>query len=127
MIKFATQVGTLFVLISSQLVHGWNATIYDSGNCTGNRYDIYPTAPYTKYFEMETSSGAEMVCIFHSRANITAPCEKQFPIGKSVFSSAGSCRSYSGGHSSGEHSATQTAGECESTDFSIRSVVCWDE
>lgn len=68
-----------------------------------------------------------MVCTFHDINNTTAPCEEQFPIGKSVFSAVGSCRSYSGGHSSGEHAATQGQGECQTTDFSILSVVCWDE
>ncbi|KAI1131757.1 hypothetical protein F5Y10DRAFT_261920 [Nemania abortiva] len=125
--RFATQTGAMLALVSGQFVHGWNATIYDSVNCTGNRYEIYPTALHTKYFEMATSSGAEMVCIFHGKNNSTAPCKQQFPIGKSVFNSVGLCRSYSGAHSSGEHLDSQKEGECKSTDFSILSVSCWDD
>ncbi|KAI3323396.1 hypothetical protein HD806DRAFT_535221 [Xylariaceae sp. AK1471] len=120
---FTIQMGVLLALGSSQIVHGWNATIYDSSDCTGNHYDIYPTAPHTKYFEMDGSWGAEMICTFHGSDNSTAPCNEQFPVGKSVFSSVGSCHDYSGPHSSGEHVAIQEEGECKTTDFDIRSVM----
>ncbi|KAI0102222.1 hypothetical protein GGR51DRAFT_298712 [Nemania sp. FL0031] len=125
--RFTTQMGALLALVSSQFAHAWNATIYDSVNCTGNSYVIYPTAPHTKYFEMASSSGAEMVCTFHGSDNSTAPCKEQFPIGKSVSNAIGLCRSYSGAHSSGEHLDSQKEGECKSTEFSIRSVSCWDD
>ncbi|KAI0910791.1 hypothetical protein F4823DRAFT_348023 [Ustulina deusta] len=125
--KSTIQMGAMLALISSQLVHGWNATIYDSGNCTGNRYHIYPMSPYTKYFEMDGSWGAEIHCTFQGINNSTGPCDGQFPVGESVFSSVGPCRMYSGGHSSGEHQESQKEGECKTTDFSIRSVVCYDD
>ncbi|RWA03266.1 hypothetical protein EKO27_g11839 [Xylaria grammica] len=125
--KFMIQMGAVLALASSQLVYGWNATIYDSANCTGNRYHIYPTSPYTKYFEMDGSEGAEIHCTFYGINNSTGPCKEQFPVGKSVLSSVGPCRTYSGGHSSGEHTANQKEGECKTTDFSIRSVVCYDD
>ncbi|KAI0430070.1 hypothetical protein F5Y09DRAFT_242100 [Xylaria sp. FL1042] len=125
--KFTIQMGAAFALVSSQVAHGWNATIYDSTNCTGNRYHIYNEANYTKYFEMDGSWGAEIHCAFQGINNSTGPCDEQFPIGKSVFSEVGSCNSYSGGHSSGEYEAKQKQGECKTTDFSIRSVVCYDD
>ncbi|KAI1739294.1 hypothetical protein F4680DRAFT_142173 [Xylaria scruposa] len=127
--KFATQIGAVLALVCSPLVHAWNATIYDSGNCTGNRYDIHPdsTLLHTKYFEMKGSEGAEIICTFHGKNNSTGPCTEQFPVGKSVFSSVGHCRSYSGGHASGEHHADQDQGECNTTDFDILSVVCYDD
>ncbi|KAI0818384.1 hypothetical protein GGR55DRAFT_73066 [Xylaria sp. FL0064] len=125
--KFTIQLGAALALISSRLVHGWNATIYDSANCTGNSYHIYPEAEYTKYFELDGSWGAEIHCAFQGINNSTGPCDEQFPIGKSVFSEVGSCRSYSGEHSSGQYEADQKQGECKSPDFSIRSVVCYDE
>ncbi|KAI0523767.1 hypothetical protein F5B22DRAFT_415987 [Xylaria bambusicola] len=125
--KLTIQMGALLALVSSQLVHGWNATIYDSGNCAGNRYHIYPLTQYTKYFEMDGSWGAEIDCTFEDIKNGTAgPCKDQFPVGKSVFTSVGSCKTYSGGHSSGEREASQKEGECKTTGFSIRSVVCYD-
>ncbi|GAP83345.1 hypothetical protein SAMD00023353_0203050 [Rosellinia necatrix] len=125
--RFSVQMGALFALVFGPVTHGWNATIYDSRNCTGNRYEIYPTAPHTKYFEMKGSWGAEMVCTFHGRNNSTGPCKEQFPVGKSIFSTVGPCRSYSGGHSSGSHTASQEQGECKSPDFDILSVVCSDD
>ncbi|KAI8954834.1 hypothetical protein F4801DRAFT_452541 [Xylaria longipes] len=126
--KFATQIGAILALVSGPLVHAWNATIYDSSNCTGNSYHIYPepTELRTKYFEMKSSSGAEIVCTFHGTNNSTSPCKEQFPVGKSVLSSVGPCRTYSRGHASGEY-ADQKQGECKTTDFNILSVVCYDE
>lgn len=125
--KFTTtQMGAMLALVSGRLVHGWNATIYDSANCTGNRYEIYPTAEHTKYFEMKGSWGAEMSCTFHGRNGTAGPCKEQFPVGKSVFSNVGLCRSYSGGHSSGDHEASQGEDECGSPSFDILSVVCYD-
>ncbi|KAI1823643.1 hypothetical protein F4861DRAFT_539852 [Xylaria intraflava] len=124
--KFTIQTGALLALICGQLVHGWNMTIYESGNCTGNYYQVYPTAEYTKYFDMEGSSGAEMVCTFHGKNNTTSACKDQFPVGKSVFSAVGNCDDFSGPHSSGEHHEEQKAGECKTTSFDILSVVCWD-
>ncbi|KAK5630022.1 hypothetical protein RRF57_005737 [Xylaria bambusicola] len=75
---------------------------------------------------MDGSWGAEIHCTFEDINNSTGPCEDQFPVGKSVFSSVGLCKTYSGGHSSGEREASQKEGECKTTDFSIRSVVCHD-
>ncbi|KAI0452712.1 hypothetical protein F5B21DRAFT_505941 [Xylaria acuta] len=126
--KFATQLGVILALVSSPLVHAWNATIYDSGNCTGNRYHIFPesTPLHTKYFEMKGSWGAEIVCRFQGRNNSTGPCKEQFPVGKSVFSSVGPCRTYSAGHASGNHT-DQKQGECKTTNFDILSVVCYDD
>ncbi|KAH8157183.1 hypothetical protein CIB48_g11064 [Xylaria polymorpha] len=108
--KFTTQIGAVLALISSPAVDAWNATIYDS-----------------EYFEMKGSWGAEIACTFHGRNNSSGPCEEQFLVGKSVFSSVGPCRTYSGGHSSGAHIASQKQGECKTTDFDILSVVCYDE
>ncbi|KAI1365717.1 hypothetical protein F5Y08DRAFT_171251 [Xylaria arbuscula] len=125
--KFTVQIGVLLAFVSSHLVHGWNATIYDSVNCTGNRYHIYPEVEYTKYFELDGSWGAEINCTYESINNSTGPCDEQFPVGKSVFSAVGPCKTYSGGHSSGEHQATQKEGKCETPDFDILSVVCYDE
>lgn len=76
---------------------------------------------------MKGSWGAEIACTFHGRNNSSGPCEEQFLVGKSVFSSVGPCRTYSGGHSSGAHIASQKQGECKTTDFDILSVVCYDE
>ncbi|KAI0966777.1 hypothetical protein F4678DRAFT_448105 [Xylaria arbuscula] len=126
--KATIQMGAVFALVSfGQFVHAWNATIYDSANCTGNRYHIYPEAEYTKYFEMDGSEGAEIHCAFQGINKSTGTCDEQFPVGLSVFSAVGSCISFSGEHSSGVHQANQTEGECKTTDFSIRSVVCYDE
>ncbi|KAI0401040.1 hypothetical protein F4802DRAFT_445943 [Xylaria palmicola] len=125
--KFTIPIGVVLALVSSPVVHGWNATIYEFGNCTGSRYQIYPTSLYTKYFEMEGSWGAEIACTFYGGLYSEGPCKEQFPVGKSVFSTVGSCRSYSGAHSSGTHNATQKEGQCMSTTFDIRSVVCYDE
>lgn len=91
------------------------------------QYHIYPEAEYTKYFELDGSSGAEIHCTFKDVNNTTSACDEQFPVGKSVFSAVGPCKTYSGGHSSGEREATQEEGECRTTDFLIRSVVCYDE
>jgi hypothetical protein len=81
---------------------------------------------------MDGSYGAEMVCAYYpgkhnSTSTGAAPCKEQFPVAKSVFSRKGSCKNYSGGHSSGEHMARQGQGECKTTDFDIRSVVCFDD
>ncbi|KAI1431584.1 hypothetical protein GGR50DRAFT_699850 [Xylaria sp. CBS 124048] len=127
--KFTIQKSTLLALVSGQLVHGWNMTIYDSENCTGRYYEVYPTAEYTKYFEMEGSWGAEMVCTFHDRNDDrkknTEACQDQIPAGKSVFSAVGRCRDFSGPHSSGAY-VEQKEGECKTTAFDILSVVCRD-
>ncbi|KAI1813314.1 hypothetical protein GGS20DRAFT_489689 [Poronia punctata] len=127
---FMMRISALLALMSSHLVHSWNATIYESANCTGSRYVIYPTAEHTKYFEMEGSFGAGMECTYHgTRNNGTATgtaCNEQFPVARSVFSDVGSCNDYSGPHSSGERVARQTEGQCMTTDFDIRSVVCFD-
>ncbi|KAI1176820.1 hypothetical protein F4777DRAFT_233286 [Nemania sp. FL0916] len=124
--RLTIQTGGVLALVFSQLVCGWNVTIYDSSDCTGDRYDVYPTAPHTKYFEMKGSEGAEMICTFHGTDDSTASCKEQFSVGKSVLAAAGLCRSYSAGHASGEHDMGQK-GECRSPDFSILSVACWDE
>ncbi|KAI8635372.1 hypothetical protein F5Y19DRAFT_469241 [Xylariaceae sp. FL1651] len=122
---FAMQIGAFFALVSILLVHGWNATIYDSANCTGNYYEVYPTQMYTKYFEMEGSFGAGMVCIYHGTDNTTAACHEQFPVGKSVLSSVGLCQDFPEPHSQGDPTK-QEEGECKTTDFDILSVVCYD-
>ncbi|KAI0203924.1 hypothetical protein F4808DRAFT_392731 [Astrocystis sublimbata] len=128
--KFTIQIGAILALISSPLVHAWNATIYESANCTGDRYDMYPTAAHTKYFEMKGSWGAEINCTYHggnsSSTITTGPCDSQFPFGKSVLSSVGPCRTYSGSHASGDHIADQKQGDCKTSDFDIYSVVCYD-
>ncbi|KAI2635416.1 hypothetical protein GGS21DRAFT_490079 [Xylaria nigripes] len=124
--KSTIQTGALLALAFSELILGWNMTIYDSANCTGNYYEVYPTAQYTKYFEMDGSYGVDMVCTFHGEDDSTDACREQFPVGKSVFSAVGRCHDFSGSYSTGEQIAEQDEGECKTTKFDILSVVCYD-
>ncbi|KAI1333247.1 hypothetical protein F5Y16DRAFT_393641 [Xylariaceae sp. FL0255] len=110
----------------SQAAQAWNATVYSAANCTGKSYKIYNLEEHTKYFELEGSTGEGIACTFYNTDNSTAGCNDQFPVGKSVFSTVGSCGDFPQPHSIGTP-ADQGPGECLTPDFDILSVVCYDE
>ncbi|KAI1259267.1 hypothetical protein F5Y18DRAFT_310870 [Xylariaceae sp. FL1019] len=123
---FSVHAGAWFALMASQLVYGWNATIYSSPNCEGSYYSVYPTQEHTKYFEMEGSSGVGMVCTYHGVDNSTAGCTEQIPQGKSVKGTVGLCESFPQAHSIGTPERQEVDDECVTPDFDILSVVCYD-